>query len=217
MYKHANKVYAERRKYSQAQARHVVSMSRIKANVRRMGDMIQIIEPPTHDLISLPPIKGTGDDDDDDDEAIERARQQLVYNALSKSRSGSRRMSNIGYSKSNVKELNKEKVIALMQRIHDAESSSVPDWELKQYDSSKPRERKKTLRRSHTAAEIETSVLEKKLGAAIRSSYRTLDTGGEKKILSTRILLPFYKMADVKHFLDIFQKVDEDYSGTILL
>lgn len=213
MYKHANKVYSERRKYSSAQARHVLSMSRIKANVRRMGDMIQINSPPTHDLISLPPIKGTGDEEDE--EEIERIRQQMVYEALAKSRQGSRRMSNIGNtSNSGVKELNREKVVALMQRIHDAEKGGVPDWELKQFDPAKPRVRKKTLKRSYTAAEIETSVLEKKLGAAIRNSYRhTLDSGNGKKILTTRMLLPYYKMADVKHFLDIFQKVDEDYSG----
>ena len=212
MYKNANKMYAERRRYSTAQARHVVSLARIKANVRRMGDMIDIKEPPRHDLISLPKIKGTGDDDEDEEE-IERERQQQVYNALSKSRQSGRRFSNIGFQ-GPAKTVNKERVIKLMAKISDAETTGVPDWEIQQTKRKSVRVNRKTLHRSNTAAQIATVMLEKKLGAAIKNSFRhAMDNTEEKKTLTNRMLLPYYKMSDVRHFLDIFQKVDEDYSG----
>jgi Ca2+-binding EF-hand superfamily protein len=36
-----------------------------------------------------------------------------------------------------------------------------------------------------------------------------------KVVLDTRSLLPFYKAEDVRHFMDIFVKVDEDFSGDL--
>jgi WD40 repeat protein len=36
-----------------------------------------------------------------------------------------------------------------------------------------------------------------------------------KVVLDTRALLPFYKAEDVRHFMDIFVKVDEDFSGDL--
>ncbi|CAE7525748.1 unnamed protein product, partial [Symbiodinium microadriaticum] len=181
-----------------------------------MGNMVHVEDPPTHDLISLPPIKGTGDDDEDEVE-IERERQRLVYNALSKSRQGSRRFSNIGFQPQGAKkQINKERVAALLAKINDAENSSVPDWEIRQQKVKVGRVNKKILNRSNTAAQIAMALLEKKLSAAIRNNYRDdVDSLADKKMLTTRILLPFYKMSDVKHFLDIFQKVDEDYSGDL--
>ena len=214
MYKNANKCYADKRKYSSAQARHVMSLSRIKTNVRRIGNMINIKEPPTHDLVSLPPIKGTGEDDDEDEEEVERERKRLVYNALSRSQQGSRHFGSGDLQHGEKREVNREKVVALMKRVNDAETTGLPDWELRQQKVKVGRVQKKVLHRSNTAAEVATALLEKRLSAAIRNSYRNVMDGSlDKKILTPRMLLPFYKMSDVKHFLDIFQKVDEDYSG----
>ena len=36
-----------------------------------------------------------------------------------------------------------------------------------------------------------------------------------KVVLDTRVLLPYYKAEDVRHFMDIFTKVDEDFSGDL--
>jgi hypothetical protein len=46
--------------------------------------------------------------------------------------------------------------------------------------------------------------------------YSTLlesNTNKNAKALTTRFLLPFYKIDDVRKFVDIFTKVDEDFSG----
>lgn len=59
--------------------------------------------------------------------------------------------------------------------------------------------------------------------AAAKASRVTIDDDGQdrpvtpmtpsKKMLTTRILLPYYTIEDVHHFMDIFVKVDEDFSG----
>jgi Ca2+-binding EF-hand superfamily protein len=62
--------------------------------------------------------------------------------------------------------------------------------------------------------------LEKKLQDAIlkineRDSLRSVIPIRTKKKLTTRDLLPFYRLEEVQHFLDIFASVDQDQNGAL--
>lgn len=47
------------------------------------------------------------------------------------------------------------------------------------------------------------------------NTTQTKSDSPNKVLLETRALLPFYKAEDVRHFMDIFTKVDKDFSGDL--
>jgi hypothetical protein len=69
-------------------------------------------------------------------------------------------------------------------------------------------------------ADENKTALEKKLQTAIvkklgEGEVLRMSSGGAKKKLTTRDLLPFYRLEEVQHFLDIFSAVDRDQNGAL--
>lgn len=53
-------------------------------------------------------------------------------------------------------------------------------------------------------------LLEKQLISSIKRYYDKNNSTVKHITLSARLLLPYYKISDVTHFLEVFQKVDTD-------
>lgn len=260
MYKNANEFCAENRRLTKIQARHIVSLSRIKSNVRNVGSMVKILDPATNHLV-LPPVMGPDEEHSDDDDVKEghpdttpihdqghssgkhhttRAKRPpplariLSVSELSpsyeKKSSTSKDANNVtpfflsdispsedkddlSSVTSNSSTLKKDKIEALMSKVKDANETSIPDWEIRQIENLTRWRKRGGIKRVDSAVTSEVALLEKKLLNSLKLSFVGKGPNSEKKILTTRSLLPFYKMADVKHFVQIFQKVDEDYSG----
>ena len=117
------------------------------------------------------------------------------------------------------KMLDKERIANMMQKVTDASNESTPEWE-KRLDH-----KNKQLKRSRTQKKIDRYnnahemllVLERKLKTAIMSAHQGVDSDvmEVRKNLTTRDLLPFYKILDLKNFLEIYHKVDVDLSGDL--
>jgi hypothetical protein len=58
--------------------------------------------------------------------------------------------------------------------------------------------------------------LEKKLQLAIKDIHRPVTASslspGKKIVLTNRMLLPYYKVEDIRHYMDVFTAVDIDFS-----
>jgi Ca2+-binding EF-hand superfamily protein len=173
------------KKISKHQAQHTISLSRIKQNVRRIGPMVQLVPPVTLEIGELPQPSDTHGT-----------------------------FSNIN-DISHLSALDEEKIRSLVLKVDEAVLSSIPHWE-KAREVRTP-SKKRDFRRTMSSIRTNVDVLEKKLTVTIKSYFRNYlsPANTEIKILNTRALLPYYKLSDVKHFLDAFQKVDEDYSGDL--
>jgi Ca2+-binding EF-hand superfamily protein len=105
-----------------------------------------------------------------------------------------------------------------IEKLQEAVNNG-PEWEARFKEITG-----KTLKKKRVAfTQAAKDILEKKLADAIKEEYearskmlaKEVDRELIKKSLTTRVLLPFYKLHDVKHFMDIFAKVDEDFSGDL--
>jgi Ca2+-binding EF-hand superfamily protein len=115
-----------------------------------------------------------------------------------------------------VKKIDMARMETMMKKVSNAELTAIPDWELRQEGSRVNVKKPGVLRRMDSSADVNVAILEKKLTAAMRSFYsHTVDSSAAANPLTTRSLLPFYKMSDVSHFLSTFMKVDIDYSGDL--
>lgn len=220
MYKNAERVLNDRDNVSKTQIRNAVTKSRIDSRVKRVSSMIHLIQPPSHDEVILPKNdkKSVGDADDDGDEASKlRSEEQKMKLRLLKSAAMVPPELAV-----NAQPLNRERLNQWMSRVYSAEHAV--DTKHYSYQTTKKKKRKEVL----TQAAI--NLLEKKLQLAIRGEYRSrmaaqnkqeddkrLDTpvSPTKKSLTTRMLLPYYKLDNVNQFMDIFAKVDENFSGDL--
>jgi Ca2+-binding EF-hand superfamily protein len=195
MYKNANVLYSEK-KLSMHQAQHTISLSRIKQNLRRIGPMVQLIPALPLEIGELQQPNAMAQ--------VENSCQSIPLLGLDEE----------NHHPSKVYAFDQNKISLLMKKVEEA-GQSIPHWE-KDRDLVSP-SRKKSLHRTVSSIRTNVDVLEKKLLLTVRSFFRnqSLSPGADMKILNTRSLLPYYKLADVKHFLDAFQKVDEDYSGDL--
>lgn len=204
MYKHGNAAYARKKNVTTTQAQHAVSIARIRAHVRKIGAMVQVIEPAAHE-VALPAVRVQGESNKSDSSTRFEALQSPV---------NSRRDRLL----QELKSPNAAKLKAAIERVQEAEISGISQYEVDMMEKL-TKGRKKGKRKSyHRSASIGTTVVlfEKKLAAAIRVVFSDPTNQPENKItLTTRILLPYYKLSDVKHFLEIYRKVDEDYSGDL--
>lgn len=186
MYKNANVFHAEKR-VSQHRAQHTISLSRIKQNLRRAGPMVQLISAPSAEIgeMTFDPSRSHSG------EAISHAREDGEE----------------------IRGIDKDKIASLIKKVEEASKTSLSHWEKLHERPS----RKKELHRTTSSIRTNVDVLETKLLVTIKSHYKNNTTSSptDIKILNTRALLPYYKLADVKHFLDAFQQVDEDYSGDL--
>jgi Ca2+-binding EF-hand superfamily protein len=189
MYKNAN-IQVKEKRISEKFNQHRVTLARMKQDIRHIGSVVNVLPPRGVQLdeviISKPPNLG-----------LEALQILSAMDPEEQLKTG----------------MHTQRVENLLEKVREAEESSTPLWEKKLF-SSKGIARKD--KRQVASVRTNVEMLEKKLAQAIKVFYRVdVATLGENKPLSTRILLPYYKMADVKHFLDAFQKVDEDYSGDL--
>jgi Ca2+-binding EF-hand superfamily protein len=208
MYRHAKKVFTEKSRLSANQARHVVALTRISASLRKTGSMVCISEPPTHEIV-LPSLP-----DDDDDVALEATYSitlpPLVYTPLPMIR---RSCSNLS---DKPKELDPHRLAELAKRVENSAETDIPDRETVHYRSRAIASRAGRDRKRQDTTQAAQAILEKRLAASIKICFSTnTDDNAVMQPLTTRVLLPFYKLSDVRHFLEIFQKYDQDYSGDL--
>ena len=103
-----------------------------------------------------------------------------------------------------------EKVRAACEDGENASTPSAPPWARR--------------KGAFALSRAQQEALEKKVTSAIRDCYA--ERGGKEKssveadkaarhALTTRALLPFYRADDVKNFMSVFHKVDQDFSGDL--
>lgn len=115
--------------------------------------------------------------------------------------------------------LDKERIANIMQKVTDASEESTPDWEKRRDHKNKVMKgtkKQKNIDRYNNSQEM-LLALERKLKTAIISAHQGVDSDmlDVRKNLTTRDLLPFYKIMDLKNFLEIYHSVDMDLSGDL--
>lgn len=226
MYKNANKVIKGKTKFvKNMTARHSIASDRLRRNISKVGPTVSHTSPPDHEEIILPSLmtgNGTA--------AGTEAPPTPALLTVARSRGVERRSANFGLeargetdtstapssllnsatSNQTVRVLNREKLLSTMNKVINAEQGSVPEWERQMNEKNAAKNKK-----SSKTSQISFLLLERKLVHAIRSlhSETICTTAGPK--LTSRMLLPHYKLSDLKNFLHFFQSVDEDYSGDL--
>jgi Ca2+-binding EF-hand superfamily protein len=192
-----------------------MTVARINDSAKRIGKMVRTTETKIRE-VPLLPTKETYPAEDKGSVFTSSSGAVITTS------DGSRIMVLSGREKQ--PELDMNKVSALMQRMSEAVDSGSADHSesssqrvSSKYGSSAAAGSKarKPIKRMASAAESNEALLEKRLVAAIRSANTTRIEDTQRSDLNTRQLLPFYKLDDVHHFIEIFQKVDEDYSGDL--
>lgn len=112
-----------------------------------------------------------------------------------------------------------DKVSRAMKKVAEAEDE-VPSWEqdvVRRKEKNQARLTAKQMHASRPQQSQQTVLsLERKLACSIRCFHVDKDTANPKsKVLSTRALLPHYKLSDVTDFLNVFFRVDVDFSGNL--
>lgn len=214
MYKNASKTLSNKRMHSKA-AQHQMTVKRINASAKKVGSMLQIVDKISRDVPLLPATEDKPFHGQDTEDVMASS------SALITTGDGNTQimvLSADAKSSRPVRELDRERIERLMSKVADAEKSSGADMDdlstIGRMIQNAPK-RKAPIKRMVSTAEHNESILEKKLCSAISTTI-----GGKKEEvaqveLTTRQLLPFYKLEDVQHFLGIFQRVDEDYSGDL--
>jgi Ca2+-binding EF-hand superfamily protein len=215
MYKNADRILGDNDNLSsKLTIRHSVTLARIDQNVRRIKNMVHIINPSSHADVVVP-----NSEQDKHQQELDKLRseEQKMRRRLMQSAAlvpPEARM--------NERPLDKGMVDTLMLKVKTAtETGTDFEMRMKAIMDKKMAARKKEILSPQAVAAIE-----KKLGLALRDFYRVItgkpienvnlrEASVLKKELTTRALLPFYKVQDVKHFLDIFAKNDEDFSGDL--
>lgn len=222
MYKNADKLLAERESMSKNQMRHIISLARIEQNVRKVNSMVHVLPPPAHDDVVLPKNASTStieDDNNKDNDMRTKYRLEMSASMVSDE------------ARARQRPLDKAFIQKLMDKVGDA-TDNGPDWEAKLRESVM---KKEALKRKKTKEKISVQAregIERRLQNAIKSKLRSMGSGGvtsppstapgapnspdkKKFVLTNRMLLPSYKMADVRGFLDVFNRTDEDFTGDL--
>ena len=236
MYKNANSVISERTKMSdraKQNARHALAHARIKNSAGGVGKLVQFTKPTVHS-IALPTLPVHDPD---------APKVQGEIHALEASRQGKRRGGMLAQLSSHStgsllsptgglsmvppppkKKLDHIKISQYIGKIMDAEDGAVTQWEKdiatrQQHHhtdkiSKKKRKEKRGPAKKHTMVSIE-----RRLSTTIKHFFALrgeLDEAEEEiRMPTAKDLLPSYTLADVRSFLDTFQRVDVDMSGTL--
>ena len=164
--------------------------------------MINIVDPPLHE-VELPAVKAGRPDSNSSSASV------LLQPPVSPVNARRDRL---------LEEMqlpNRTKLQEAIERVQIAETTGIPKYEVDMMEKlSKPRGKSNSKKSSSVTTTV--ALYENKLAAAIRVVFSAPVNDAEEKVkLTTRVLLPYYKLADVKHFLEIFRKVDQDYSGDL--
>lgn len=237
MYKNANIVIEEKIKLSdraKQNARHALAKARIKNSASSVGNLVQFKTKPLHS-IALPTLELTTTED-------EAAKATAVVHVLESSRQGQRRggllsamppspLSSSSTSQTSTPsgppprktKLDHIKISQYIGKLMDAEDGALTQWEKdlqirRQHEKSdklrQSKRREKPTEKKHSMLSIE-----RRLSATIRHVFAArgelADAEKEARMPTAKDLLPSYTIADVRSFLDTFQRVDEDMSGTL--
>ncbi len=236
MYKNASTIINDKikgRPSNENIARNTIALSRISAIIQHTGNMVHFSNQSAHADVALPPLltgKAAGDEEETKQTYSTLARDRGTglrrggdfglgthLNRSSSSQDGDDYTTHPGELEKKV--LDREKIMSIMNKVKQANDDSIPDWEKKQdrFRFLRKQQSKRELSSRKGATHEVLVLLERKLKNAMKSVHQELDTSMEdiRKNLKTRDLLPHYKIGDLRNFLEIFQKVDDDYSGDL--
>ena len=211
MYKNASKIIREQAKSrpsSVTASRHQVAMSRISNNVSSAGNMLHCTEHSIHSDVALPPLP-----------TVKASENGTTGQSLLRIGDLTEGFLITGAAESAPKvSFDKKRVSQLVDKVTEA-TNDIPDWEMRQdqkYKQMRKTRSQKKIDRYNNAHEVLIS-LERKLKYAMMSAHQGVDsdTLQVRQNLTTRDLLPYYKILDLKNFLEIFHKVDNDFSGDL--
>lgn len=209
MYKNADMFLNSKNNLSNTQMRNAIASSRIEHRLRKVKTMVHTLSLTNHDDLIVP--NESSSENSANSDALRSEEKKMKLRLLQSAA--------LVPVEAAVKArpLDKEYIENQMLRVKKAMDAGVPD---SKYKNSKDKKNKKKSALSHSAKDS----LERTLALAIKDEYRArhaaptsaqLDPRDVKKTLTTRALLPFYKLDDVKKFMEIFSKVDEDFSGDL--
>eukprot|EP00605_Chrysophyceae_sp_TOSAG23-4_P000072 GSChrysophyteH1.ASY1.ANO1.74.1 assembled CDS len=240
-YRNAELVLTDRDNLNKDKMRNAITLGRIEHNVKKIGSMMHLMNPMQVDEVKIPldnkaqeyRLKMASEDkrmqvrllesatlvpvniDDTDETCTDNTLIQKVdYRKLNKFRS-----------------LNVLRSAQAEVRAAEAEKEARMGW-----DYEAPKELKIDKRHQNNIEflnqlgnkrrPLDKSGLERLQSKITEAThlkhheefdqrYAYNSSGLGTVVLDTRSLLPFYKAEDVRHFMDIFVKVDEDFSGDL--
>ena len=245
MYKNANVVIDDKLKLSdraKQNARHALAKARIKSSTSNVGKLVVFQKKPIH-AVALPTLSlNTVITEDDAAKAtkgvhvLESGRQGQRRGGLlsvvptspltsSGSVSGSSSTSSLPLPPPHKKKLDHIKISQYIGKIMEADDGVLTQWEkdlqLRRQKEKNQIRRQRKRRNDRKPNENKHSMvsIQSRLGTTIKHYYacrgELAETEKEARVPTAKDLLPSYTMNDVRGFLETFQRVDEDMSGTL--
>jgi len=236
MYKNAERVLNGKENVTKSQIRNSIAQARIELNVRKINSMVHLIQPPSHDEVILPKsgVDGNAQVSSDYDEmhkirtddqkmklrllksaslvppdALERARP-LDYNSISKWVAKVKDAADFGDKRDGKKKKKKREVLSQLA-VHNIETR-LRNAIRAEYRARMLKAQPKNRPLSSLSERGDSGSSSSSLADTVQeTSY----DAGQKVTISTRALLPYYNLDNVNQFLDIFAKVDENFSGDL--
>jgi WD40 repeat protein/Ca2+-binding EF-hand superfamily protein len=221
-YKNAEKFLNERDNLKKDKMRHAITLNRIESNVKKLGSMIHLVDPMQVDDVAIPDDHPHKEYEKklEKQERHMRMRLMMSHNSIPDDAMDKQRP------------LNRSAIVKAIARVDAAVDPAIHEkWDQKYAHHSKKQSKAQNLPQAAKEA------LEKKVRSAMRDEYLQRVRRDEaqkeheaakalglsppskqeqqKAHLDTRALLPYYKAEDVRYFMDIFTKVDEDFSGDL--
>lgn len=211
LYQNANMILTKNNRRSKRLTQHLITMTRIEDEVKiaKNSRMLHVLKPSSsileHGLLLRSNSK-------DENERLEEERSlQRIFESrcrLPQQLQGAEYQLDEAKARASLdalKKLTEKEIVVEIQR----------DYEILKSKTKHPLQLRKR------GGEDNRTALEKKLQTAIMQRYndrnliRRMGTNSKRKKLTTRDLLPFYRLEDVEHFLDIFSMVDGDQNGAL--
>lgn len=199
MYKNATASLHHTKSTKANQQQHIITLSRINQSAKRIGTLVHVFTPPKDNSLDniVPSINETND--------------QLIQD--DKQRDTSSNTDDAPISRVPTGPIDMEKIDLLMKKVADAEATSIPEWERQQHKTEAHLNKNK--QRKEVTDSTMISLLERQLMTSIKRYYDKNSTNIKHVTLSARMLLPYYKISDVTHFLEVFQRVDTNLRSVV--
>lgn len=204
MYKNANATFHHTKSAKAVQQQHTITLSRINQAAKRIGTMVHIFAPPKVDEIDVV-VPSAGDPS----HSLQRQSSSASpsrFPSVDEDDNGNTEPKGV---------VDLEKIQKIMKKVAEAEISSVPEWERQQHKTEAHLNRHKQKKMVTDSTMI--MLLERQLITSIKRFYDKSSTNVKQVTLSAKTLLPFYKISDITHFLEVFQKVDTNLRSIPLL
>lgn len=211
LYQNANHILSKYNRRSKHLTQHLITMTRIEDEVRmaKNSKMLHVLKPSTSKLEHGLLLRSNSQVDRDAHEEYKSAQRVLASrNKLPQELRDATR------------EFDEAKATETLEAFKRVTEKEIVIEIQRDYLALKSATTRPILPKKRGADDSRTS-LEKKLQTAIMQRYndrnliRRMGTNNKRKKLTTRDLLPFYRLEDVEHFLDIFSMVDGDQNGAL--